>query len=142
MSDVGLGCEKGKEVSCGTSFAEKYLKAITDLVQIKLSEDQLLDATTTEHFWKSLVSVAPELLRHNNMGCHCSSRLVVPEIGILGTKFCNESWYNVGIDGLHCSYNVVCVLKISKVVGTGSESAAQTSVVVGAHHFAPRKLKP
>jgi hypothetical protein len=80
-----------------------FLKAITDLAQKKLGEDQLLYAMTTEHFWKSLVSVAAELLRHNDMGYHCSSRLVVPKIGILGTKFCNESWYKVGIDGLHCS---------------------------------------
>ncbi len=104
VSDVGLGCEKGKEVSSANLFAEKCLKAITNLVQNKLGEDQLLDAMTTEHFWKSLVSVALELLRHNDMGDHCSSRLVVPKIGILITKFCNESWYKVGIiDGFHCS---------------------------------------
>jgi hypothetical protein len=65
------------------------LEAIADLAQNKLGVDQLLEAMTTEHFWESLVSVAPELLRHNHMGDHCSSRLVVPKIGILGTKFCN-----------------------------------------------------
>ncbi len=48
MSDVGLGCEKGTDVSGGILFAEKCLLAITDLAQNKLGEDQLLDAMTTE----------------------------------------------------------------------------------------------
>ncbi len=43
-------------------FADKYLKGITDLAQNKLGESQLLDTMTTEHFWKTVVSVAAELV--------------------------------------------------------------------------------
>ena len=90
-------------------YFPNFFFAITDLAQNKLGEDQLLDVMTTEHYWKSLVSVTAELLRQNDMGDHCSSRFLSPNLKsaysplLLGTKFCDESWYKVGIDGLHCS---------------------------------------
>ena len=95
VSDVGLDCEKGKEVSSGNLFADKCLKGITDLAHNNLGEGQLLDAMTTEHFWKSLVSVAAELLRNNDMGDHGSSRLAV-------TMLFPKSAYSVPNSAMSC----------------------------------------
>ena len=78
-----------------------------------------MDTMTVKHFWKSLVSVADELLSHNDMGDHCSSRLVVPKSAYLP----NSAMRN-GTRWALMVCIVGCVLKISK--------GSATDMLVGA----------
>jgi hypothetical protein len=75
----------------------------TDLLQYRLGKGRLLDAISIGNYCcESAFSEATQLLRHNHVGDHCCCGLVIVNVSIIDSVFCNQPRDNVAVESCHC----------------------------------------